>query len=220
MSKHERALRSGIDLADIGLGLITPIAKKAGIRADQSLVDRIIDIAARYRDDLQSEPSAWRDARITLNHLLRHLRATTVSLSELTPYAVSSVTSEYRAMVVTGDHRKLHHDIAALNRMASIVSNVLPNVSAHKGGGAPPKWARDQLFSNLADLWGESSGRRFRYPDKRQPIRGSEFVRGLVKLIDPRIKDNECDVALEALARSRRRVNSRSGRRKTSGRRR
>ena len=48
------------------------------------------------------------------------------------------------------------------------------------------------LFVALAKLYQQRSGRVFKYPDKREGFLGSNFVRGLAKVIEPEFTDRDC----------------------------
>ena len=65
---------------------------------------------------------------------------------------------------------------------------------------SPRRELRNVLFVELAKFYEGRSGQEFKYPDKRAGFRGSEFVSGLARVVEPNLSENDCIQGLRAAA--------------------
>lgn len=181
----------------IGQGEIFEVAKEAGIDPDAILVDAIYDIASEYESLKQTEVRGSSAARKSLSAIKVNLREAfdgVSSFSRSDERAISQLAGIYRSEFRVGP-KKLESDVKAVERLASAVDHLVKQMPT---GGRPRKDIRDHLFLSLAELYESRTGARFGYPDKRSGFRGSNFVRGMAQLIEPKITDTGCRLAMRA----------------------
>ncbi len=170
-------------------GEILEVANKAGIDPDSTLVDAIYDIACEYKSLKRTEVKGTSAARKSLTAIKVNLGRAFDSVSSLSrsdERAISQLAGIYRSEFRLGP-KNLKSDVKAVERLASAVDHLVKQMPTV---GRPWAESRDHLFLSLAELYESRSGALFGYPDKRDSFRGSDFVRGMVQLIEPKITDN------------------------------
>ena len=179
----------------IGQGEILKVAKKAGIDPDTTLVDAIYDITCEYNSLKRTEVKGTSAARKSLTAIKVNLGGAFDGISSLSrsdERAISQLAGIYRSEFRL-DPKNLNSDVKAVERLASAVDHLVKQMPTD---GRPWAESRDHLFLSLAELYESRSGALFGYPDKRDKFRGSDFVRAMAQLIDLKITDTDCRLAL------------------------
>ena len=186
---------------------ISALAEAAGIMFDPTLVDEIHGIAAEYGSLARVESKGLAANRKHLETVKKSLDKALEDLTTSEPKTVAYLQSIYRGEFFSERLSRrvraiatppaLSDDITAVKRLSKAIGIVLDHLSH---GGPPRKEARDSLFVLLAGLYERRSGTQFKYPDKRNNFRGSDYVRGVAQIIDPVLTNDDCRLALRAAA--------------------
>lgn len=195
MAKKARDYRAAwvpcAHISGIGLDKIRPIAEAAGFAADDALVDDFYNIATEYEHDRRRKSESIAQTRAQAKAILTFLENAVTGLEKLDPFARSRLSAIYRGR----ERRSLAKGIHDVERVAYRLKELLEDLPK---AGPPNVWERDELFERLIQLYQSRSGRPFLFPGKRDKYRGADFVRGMVRLIEPGLTDKECNHSLRA----------------------
>jgi hypothetical protein len=166
---------------------IRKIAKDAGIKPAPRLVSTIEGIADEYRNykcreatDATAALRSIREARVKLKAAKRLILESgeTGTLALMDVYLLGlSLPCE-----------QMYDDLAALERLTEALLCAGSRIPICRG--TMSEWVRNWLFAELARIYGQYSGLRFTYPDKRQKFRGSDFVSSIAKAIDSTLTES------------------------------
>ena len=162
---------------------IARLAEVAGIEADPKLLGDIEDIAAEYEARKGGDPIRLAEIRKRLAASKNSLDTALQELMVAGARAHSQLRGVYRQKFL-----RLERDTKVVQRLSGTIDELLNQLPK---SGRPSKEPRDRLFVELAKLYEQRSGRAFKYPDKREGFLGSNFVRGLAKVIEPEFTDRD-----------------------------
>lgn len=164
------------------------------------LDDELYELKSDHHSNLRNNPGRPSEVRLKLESLRDKLKAVLDEYKGLGQgIVVKYWWTAYRSLW-RKSNADVSADVDALSRMIEAAEWSLKHREGKKGG-RPTTDDRDVLFASLIAVFGEFTGYDLTYPDKRGGFRGSGFVSGVAKLIDPNLTEDDLRRGLDSGAR-------------------
>lgn len=185
----------------IKINRVEELLRAAGINTPpDKAFDEIQNIASEYRSSLAVPREPLKNRRQRLNRIRETCNALTELLVGLDKPTADRLKVIYRSEFLGSNATTAHEPkLPTLSRdMESIMESnkrlgtaITIALESLPKGGPPRKETRNDLFVASAELYESLCDRRFAYSDKREQFRGSDFVRNVVLMIEPKLTDRD-----------------------------